>query len=214
LFVGCAKSGEQVEHVVQNLIGPRIGAINLIQDHDGFQATAQRLGEHELGLRHRAFQGVHQQKAAVHHAENTLNLATEIGVARSVDNVDPICTPHNRGTFGQDGDPTLALLGVGVHGALRARLVLAIGPTLGQHLVHEGGLAMVNVRDDRDITERCGRHRKKRLFGGAADSVRGANPRYGALVALGEASGKAGRAAVAPQSRMCALQKNRRNVMH
>ena len=41
----------------------------------------QGLGEHELGLRHRAFGGVDQQEHAVDHAEDALDLAAEVGVA-------------------------------------------------------------------------------------------------------------------------------------
>ena len=41
----------------------RVRAVDLVDDDDRPQARAQRLAEHELGLRHRAFGGVDQQHA-------------------------------------------------------------------------------------------------------------------------------------------------------
>ena len=38
----------------QRFLGLGVGAVDLVDDHDGLQAQLQRLGEHELGLRHDA----------------------------------------------------------------------------------------------------------------------------------------------------------------
>jgi hypothetical protein len=65
-----------------------VGAVDLVDAEDRLQAHLQRLGQHELGLRHDAFLGVDQQDAAVHHAEDALHLAAEVGVAGRVDDVD------------------------------------------------------------------------------------------------------------------------------
>jgi hypothetical protein len=96
----------------------------------GFEALRQRLAEHELGLRHRAFGGIDEDHHAVHHREDALHLAAEIGVAGGVDDVDAGVLPDQRGHLGEDGDAALALEVVGVHDALFDALVVAEGARL------------------------------------------------------------------------------------
>ena len=73
----------------------------------------------------RALGGVHQHQCAVDHIENAFDLAAEIGVARRVHDIDAGVFPHHRGSLGQDGNATLALEVIGIHGALDHALVLA-----------------------------------------------------------------------------------------
>ena len=119
----------------------------------GLRPELQRLADHELGLRHRPLGRVDQHDDAVDHVQDALHLAAEVGVAGRVDDVDARVLPLHRGALGQDGDAALALQVVGVHGALGDLLVLAEGAGLRQQLVDEGGLAMVDVCDDRDIAQ-------------------------------------------------------------
>jgi hypothetical protein len=56
----------------------------------GLKTDLQSLADHELGLRHRALGGVDQHDGAVHHRQDTLDLAAEVGVARGVDDVDAV----------------------------------------------------------------------------------------------------------------------------
>ena len=120
----------------------------------------QRLAEHEPGLRQRALGGVHEQHDAVDHRQAALDLATEVGVAGGVDDVDDHLLALGRralvvhgGVLGEDRDALLALEVTGVHGALVDVLVLAESAGLVQHRVHEGRLAVVDVRDDGDVPE-------------------------------------------------------------
>ena len=145
--------GEQVEAFVERPVGLGIGLVDLVEHHDRTQAERQRLRGHELGLRHRAFGCVDQQHHPVDHRQDALHLAAEIGVAGGVDDVDAGALPFDAGGLGEDGDPALAFEVVGVHGALGHGLVGAEGARLFQKLVDKRGLAMVNVRDDRDIAE-------------------------------------------------------------
>ncbi len=68
--------------------GIGVGAVDLVDAEDRTQAHLQRLGQHELGLGHDALFGVDQDDAAVHHAQDALDLAAEVGVAGGVDDVD------------------------------------------------------------------------------------------------------------------------------
>ena len=153
LLVAGVERGEQVEHLVDHLNGPRVGAVDLVDHHDGLEPHLERLRHHEFGLRQRAFGGVHQHQRAVHHVEDALDLAAEIGVAGRVDDIDAGVLPDHRGGLGQDGDAALALEIVGIHGALGHALVLAERAGLLQQPVDQRGLAVVDVGDDGDVAE-------------------------------------------------------------
>jgi len=61
--------------------------------------------------------------------------------------------PFDRGGLRQNGDAAFLFQVGRVHGALFDALVVAEGAGLAEKLVDERGLAMVDVRDDRDITQ-------------------------------------------------------------
>ena len=153
LLVRGAEVREEVEDLVQRAVGFGIGLVDLVQHDDGAQAQGECLGQHELGLGHRALGRVDQQADAVHHREDALDLAAEVGVAGRVDDVDPGAVPFHAGALGEDGDPALAFDVIAVHRAFGDLLAFAEGAGLFQKLVDEGGLAMVDVRDDRDVAK-------------------------------------------------------------
>src|SRR3954453_4792387 len=79
---------EQLVGLVDDLGDAGVGAVGLV-DHEGDRhPLAQRLAQHEAGLRKRALGGVHQQDDAVDHRQAALDLAAEVGVARGVDDVE------------------------------------------------------------------------------------------------------------------------------
>ena len=149
---------EEVEHLVHNFVVALVRAIDLVDADDGAQADLERLLQHELGLRHRALGGVHQEDGTVHHVEDALHLAAEVGVAGGVDDVDAGVLPVQGGHLGEDGDAALTLQVVRVHGALGHLLVLAEGARLRQQPVDQGGLAVVDVGNDGDIAQVHGAH--------------------------------------------------------
>ncbi len=74
---------EQVEDLVMHRFRAGVRPIDLVDDDDRLEAARQRLGDDELGLRHRPLGGIDQHEDAVDHAEDALDLAAEIGVARA-----------------------------------------------------------------------------------------------------------------------------------
>ena len=68
----------------------RIGArpVDLVDDDDRRAAERERLAQHEARLRHRPVERVDDEQHAIDHAQDALDLAAEIGVARRVDDVD------------------------------------------------------------------------------------------------------------------------------
>jgi len=73
-------------------------------------------------------------------------------VARGVNDVDVRTFPAHGTVLCQDGDPTLTLDGVVVHDGVNHFFVFSKCTGLTQQLVHHGGFTVVNVGDDRDVT--------------------------------------------------------------
>ncbi len=161
LVVGLERH-EQVEDLVEDLLRTGIRAVDLVDDDNGAKAERERLAGDELGLRHRPLSRVDQQDHAVDHRQDALDLAAEIGVAGRVDDVDVRrlrrgrVGPFDRRALGEDSDATLALEVVRVHRPLGNALVVAEGAGLAKHLVDERRLAVVDVRDDRNIAQAHG----------------------------------------------------------
>ena len=116
-----AELDEGVEDLVEDLVGPGVGAVDLVDDDDRPELVGERLAQDELRLGHRPLEGVDQHEDAVGHLEGALDLAAEVGVAgvsmmlilrRAVVDGD---------VLGQDRDAPLALLVVGVEDALARR---------------------------------------------------------------------------------------------
>ena len=133
----------------------RVGvlAVDLVDDHDDAQADLERLAQHEAGLRHRALGGVDEQQAPVGHVQHPLDLAAEVGVAGRVDDVDGHVGVADRRVLGEDGDALLALEVVRVHDQRAHLLVVAEGVALLQQGVDQRGLAVVDVGDDRHVSD-------------------------------------------------------------
>ena len=153
LLLAGVEVDQQVDALVHDFCGARIGAVDLVDADDGAVTQLQRLAQHKAGLGHGAFKGVHQQDHAVHHLQHALDLAAEVGVAGSVDDVDVHAVVFHAGVLGQYRDAAFALDIAGVHHALGHLLVFAEHAGLAQHLVDQRRLAVVNVRNDGNIAD-------------------------------------------------------------
>ena len=151
LVVVRTKLDKQIQDLVHDLGRPRTGAIDLIDDHNNLFIQRQRLAQHETRLRHTALERIYQEQNAVHHCEDALHFAAEVGMAGRVYDIDLHAVIMYGCVFGQNRDTALAFKGIGVHYALLHDLVLPKDTALLQKLVHQRSLAMVNVGDDRDI---------------------------------------------------------------
>ena len=153
LLRGGVQVHQQLQHLVDDLVDALIGAVDLVDHHDDPMAQLQSLGEHEAGLGHGAFSGVYQQDNAVDHLQNTLHLAAEVGVARGVHHVDLHVLIADGGVLGQNRNAALTLQVAGVHDTVHDLLIFPVSAALLQHLVHQGGLAVVNVGDDGYVSQ-------------------------------------------------------------
>ena len=153
LVFGGVEIDEQVVNLVEHFRHARVGAVDLIDHHDGRQVRFQGLGKHVARLRQRTFAGVHEQHDAVDDLEGAFHLAAEIAMAGGVDDVDFDAVIAHAGNFGEDGDAALAFQVVGIHDAVDVFLVGAEDAALIEHGVDESGLAMVHVGDDGDVAD-------------------------------------------------------------
>src|SRR5437868_9775189 len=108
LFFRSIEGGEKIEYLVHDFDMALVRPVDLVDGDNRPEADLQRLGEHELGLRHRSFGSIDEEHRAVDHIEDALDLAAEIGMAGSVDDIDAGVLPDERGHLGKDGDAALA----------------------------------------------------------------------------------------------------------
>ena len=162
-----AQRQEQVGRLGDDLFDTRVGAVDLVDDDDDGQVGLEGLAQHEAGLRERALGGIDHEDDAVDHRQASLDLATEVGVAGGVDDVDDDAILEAQGlsrragvvdggVLGENGDALLTLEVAGVHDALAGlfdRVALGERSGLPEHCVNQRGLAMIDVCDDGDISQ-------------------------------------------------------------
>ena len=153
LRVATAQVVEQLEHLIDYPIRPRARAINLVDHNNRLQTQLKGLGRHKARLRHRAVNSIDQQDHRIDHGQHALDLATEVGVTGRIDDIEAVVAPLDRRVLRQDGDPALAFEVVAVHHPLALLAALGQGTGLTQQLVHQRGLAVVNVGDDGDVAQ-------------------------------------------------------------
>ena len=144
---------EEVVDLVEHLGGAGVLAVDLVDDHHRGEPGLERLLQHEAGLGQGALRRVHQQQHAVHQGQRPLHLAAEVGVAGRVHDVDLHALVVDGRVLGHDRDALLALEVDRVHDPLGHVLVGAEDAGLPEHGVHQGGLAVVDVGDDGDVSD-------------------------------------------------------------
>ncbi len=163
-----AEVDEQFVDLVDDLGDPGVGPVDLVDNEDHRKVRLESLAEHETGLRERAFARVDEEEHTVDHGERALDLTAEVGVAGSVDDVEGHVAVLHRGVLREDRDALLALEVVRVHHPLVDVLVGAERSGLPEKRVDEGGLAVVDVGDDRHVAQVVARAHEDSKFGGTS----------------------------------------------
>ena len=153
LVVVRAEIDEQLVDGIEDLGRASVAAVDLVQGHDDRQLPGHRLLEDVAGLRQWPLGGIDEEENAVDHEQRSLDLTTEVGVSGRVHDVEANPVVIDGRLLGQDRDALLALEVHGVHDPIHDRLVRPEGARLPQHRVHERGLAVVHVGDDRHVAE-------------------------------------------------------------
>ena len=102
---------------------------------------------------------VHYEKHAIHHFHDALHFSTEIGVPRSIDDVDVIIPVLESGILRPNGDSFLLFEVHRVHHAFLELLIRPESTGLPQQLVYECRLPVVDMGDDSDVTNMVHRRR-------------------------------------------------------
>ena len=141
--------------MVQHLVGRGVVAVDFVDDDNRLGAGFQGLAQDEAGLGLRAVGGIDHQQHAVDHVHDALDFAAEIGVAGGIDDVDVVVLVFEGGVFGADGDALLPFQVHGIHDAFLGGdgLVGAKGARLFEQAIHQRGLAVVNMGDNRDVAD-------------------------------------------------------------
>ena len=61
---------------------------SIFDHHNRLESQCKCLARDETGLRHRAFDGIHQQEHTIDHRQHTLHFAAKVGAPRGIDDVD------------------------------------------------------------------------------------------------------------------------------
>ena len=153
LFVRSAQLQEQFQHLVMHGGGIGVRTVDLVNHHDRHQSFLESLAKHEARLGLRPFKSIHHQKNAVHHLHHAFYFTAEIGMSRSINDVDGVSVPEDGSVLRLDRDAFFTFQIHGIHGAFLHGLVGPVGAARLQKLVNQGGFPMVNVSDDGEIAE-------------------------------------------------------------
>ena len=109
--------------------------------------------------------GVDDEQGALARLQRARDLIGEIDMSRGVDQVELVATPPDAHRLGLDRDAALALE---VHRVENLFAHLALGQRAGEleDAIRERRLAMVDVRDDREVANSVLLHRSSALVGG------------------------------------------------
>ena len=165
LGVGGVEFEEEFKDLIENFLGIGVFAIDFIKDNDGFGTDFEGFAENELGLGLRTLGGINDKEDAIDHAEDAFDFSTEIGVAWGIDNVDADVVIFEGGVFGFDGDAPFPFEVHGVHHAFGDDLIGAEGPRLAEELIHKGGLAVIDVGNDCNISKFQLCHKNSKIAG-------------------------------------------------
>ena len=153
LLVAGTQFVKQVKHLVDHPVGPRSLSINLVHHHNRVQTLIESFLRDEAGLGHRPFHGIHQQQDRVNHGQDPLDLSTEVGMTRRIDDVDAIPFPVDGGVFRQNRDAPLTLLIVRVHDPLHFFTPRLQRAGLLEQFVHQRGLSVIDVGNNGDVAK-------------------------------------------------------------
>ena len=166
-----SQAEQQIGGFSNDLFDTCVRTIGLVHAQDNRQLGFQSLAQHEAGLRQRAFGCVDEQHDAINHGDATLDLAAEIGVTRSIDDVEGDAFRMavlggqrtgvlHSGVLGEDGDALLTFQIIGIHHTIRNFLTFVEHVGLCQHGIDQRGLAVIDVCHNRYISNiAANRHR-------------------------------------------------------
>src|SRR5260364_47247 len=77
--------------------------------------------------------------------------STSSSTLSTIDNIDMRAKVFNRAVLGENRNAAFFFQGIGIHHALGDRLILPECTRPAEHLIDQGGFAMIDMRDDGNI---------------------------------------------------------------
>ena len=142
---------EQLVDLINDFGSAGIRSVDLVHHNNRGKMTLECLRQHIPSLWHRSLCCIDEEEHAINKCERSLDLATEICVTGCVDEVDLRSPPLDRRRLRKDRDPAFAFLVVRIHDTLNNLLVVCEHASGAKQTVNERRLAVVDVRDERDI---------------------------------------------------------------
>ena len=132
-------------------MGAGVLPVDLVDHDDGFEVQVEGFLQDELGPGEGTLGGIDEEQYAVDHRQRPLDLPAEVGMPRGVNDIDFHAVVVNGRVFGQYRDTALLFEVVRVHHSRDELLVQPERPRLPEHVVHKRRLAVIDVRNDRDV---------------------------------------------------------------
>lgn len=151
-LVGGIELGEQIEDLIDHPAAAGGRLVDFVDDNDDRKVILQGFFQNKVGLRHRSFLGIDKEQGTISHAQDALYLPAKIGVAGGINDIDPIILVLIRAVLGSDGNAALPFQIHGVHHSFGDFLVVAEHTGLFEKLVHQGCFTMINVGNNRHVT--------------------------------------------------------------
>ena len=160
-----AQLDEQVEDGVEHLGEPGVGAVDLVDDDDRPQPVLERLAEHEARLRQRPLGGIDEQEARRRPSCRTRSTSPPKSAWPGVSMRLTLTSPSVKAMF-----LARMVMPRSRSRSLESRIRPCCPPAslssssaeqagLAQHLIDQGGLAVVDVGDDGDVADVVPAHR-------------------------------------------------------
>jgi hypothetical protein len=104
-------------------------------------------------LWHRPLGCVDQNQRTIGHTDDTFDLATKVGVAWCINQIDFHTAVMDRDVLCQNRDPTLTFQIVAIQNAFTTQFGISVLATLAQQAINQGCFAMVDVGNNDDVTD-------------------------------------------------------------
>ena len=143
---------DQLCDLVRRAVGIRLREVDLVHDRRDLEVVLDREVRIRERLRLDALRGVDDEQRSLARLERARDLVREVDVTGGVDQVQLVPLPGHAHGLRLDRDPALALE---VHRVEHLLAHLALGDGVGQleDAVGERRLAVVDVRDDREVAD-------------------------------------------------------------
>ncbi len=153
LVIRGVEGAHQVKHLLLHLLRTAVQLIDLVHHDDRLLPHLDGLLKHKTRLRHTALERIDEKQHSVGHVKHTLDLASEIAVPRSVYNIDFHPFVGYGHILCKNCDAPFPFEVIAVKNQFFEVFLSPDQIRLINHPVNKCSLAVVDVRDDCDVSD-------------------------------------------------------------